>query len=381
MAPDAPASPASDDNFYARVFALVTLLGIGFLLYLIVAPFFTPLAWSAFIAFLLYPLHVRLVRKLHGRTNLSALLLTFATLLILVGPLTGLGAALAVQAGELLKRAQEFASQQDTSQFSNLASVPVVGPALGWLQDSAGISIDQVRDWAVDGARNVLQFFASMGGKLFLGAVGTILGFALMLFFLFFLIRDGRNIVAMLRDLVPMAPARKERLFRHLADVTLAVVYGNGLTSLVQGTLVGIGFAIVGLPSPIVFGVLGFILALIPMAGTPFVWGPAVIILAVQQRWLAAGFLLIWGIGISLIDNFVTPVLISNRARLDTLTVFIGVLGGASAFGAIGVVLGPLALALAIALAHLFIEMRERASREVAAEPAPIRTGAGETSA
>ncbi len=94
------------------------------------------------------------------------------------------------------------------------------------------------------------------------------------------------------------------------------------------------------------------------MAGTPFVWGPAVIILAIQQRWLAAGFLLLWGIGISLIDNFVTPVLISNRARLDTLTVFIGVLGGVSAFGAIGVVLGPLVLALALVLAHFFIDMR-----------------------
>jgi predicted PurR-regulated permease PerM len=85
-----------------------------------------------------------------------------------------------------------------------------------------------------------------------------------------------------------------------------------------------------------------------------------------QQRWLAAGFLLVWGVMISMIDNFVTPVLISNRARLDTLTVFIGVLGGASAFGAIGVVLGPLVLALAIALAHFIIEMHEGTPSNVA---------------
>lgn len=358
MERDTSLPSTTDEVFYARTFALVTLLILGSLLYLILSPFWAALAWAFFIAFLLHPLHARLVRGLRGRAGLSAALLTFATVLILIGPLTALGAALAAQAADLLKFGQQFAAEQGAAEVSELADAPVIGPALAWVQHTAGISLEQIRNWAVDGARSVLQFLASLGGKVFVGAIGTILSFVLTMFILFFVIRDGHHMLATLRSLVPMDPDRKNRLFKHLAGVTRAVVYGNGLTSVAQGTLVGIGFAIVGLPSPVVFGVLGFIVALIPMAGTPFVWGPAVIVLAFQGRWVAAGFLFVWGVLISMIDNFVTPVLISGRARVDTLTVFLGVLGGATAFGAIGVVLGPLVLALGLALIHFVLEMR-----------------------
>jgi predicted PurR-regulated permease PerM len=177
-----------------------------------------------------------------------------------------------------------------------------------------------------------------------------------MLFFLFFAIRDGPRLLATLRALVPLPAPQRQRLFDHLGAVVYAVVYGDGVTALQQGALVGIGFALVGLPGPLVFGVLGVVCALVPMTGTPFIWGPAVALLALRGRWLAAVFLLVWGVGISLIDNFLTPVLISGRAQVDTLTVFIGVLGGAAVFGAVGVVLGPLVLALGLALIRFALD-------------------------
>jgi predicted PurR-regulated permease PerM len=164
------------------------------------------------------------------------------------------------------------------------------------------------------------------------------------------------------RELIPMPVAKRKELFTHLAAVTRAVVFGTGLTALIQGTLVGIAFLIVGLPSPIVFGVLAALLALLPFAGTAIVWLPAGLILAAQDRWVAAIFMLVWGaLLVSMIDNFLKPLLISGRAEVATLTVFIGVLGGVTAFGAIGLFMGPVVLAMAVALIQFALEAKRAA--------------------
>jgi len=356
--PETTRTPTSGEAFYARTFALVTLVVLGFLLYQILLPFFAPLAWALFIAFLLHPLHAWLVRRLHGRANLSAALLTFATLLIILGPLTALGAAFAAQAADLLQLAQQWATGHRPTELADLANVPVVGAVLAWLQEAWDISPGQLQSWASQGMRTLLQLLASLGGRIFIGALGTVVGFLMMMFILFFAIRDGQQVVAMLRELVPMSPEHRARLFDHLASVIRAVFYGSGVTALIQGTLIGIGFAILGLPSPIVFGVLAALFALVPMAGTPVVWLPAVIVLAIQQRWIAAIFLLAWGTMVATMDNFIRPMLVSGRAQVGTLTVFIGVLGGVSAFGPIGLFLGPLVLALVIALVRFTLEIR-----------------------
>jgi len=354
-----PASPSSSDEvFYARTFALLTLALLAYLLFQILQPFLAPIAWALFIAFLLQPVHRWLATRLGGRPSLSAALLTVATFLIIVGPLTGLAAAFAAQAAELLRYAQDFAIEHKPTEASDLASIPVIGPAIVWLQESAGLSLAQMQAWAVEGARTVLKALASLGRLAVLGALGTVVGFVMMMFILFFAIRDVRLTFATVRELIPMSGSERTRLFAHLASVTRAMVYGTGVTALVQGALITIGFAIVGLPSPIVFGVLAALLALVPMAGTPVVWVPAVLVLALQDRWYAAAFLLIWGALVATIDNVLRPMLVSGRAQVGTLTVFIGVLGGVSAFGPIGLILGPLVLALVIALVRFALDER-----------------------
>jgi predicted PurR-regulated permease PerM len=242
--------------------------------------------------------------------------------------------------------------------------LPAVGPVLEWAQRTIGITVPQIQGWVAEGARNVLQTLASMSGRVFLGAIGTLVSFTLTLFLLFFFIRDGERMFATARVLIPLPPERKSRLFAHLAAVIRAVVYGTGLTALLQGLLVGIAFAIVGLPSPLVFGVLAALLALLPFGGTALVWGPTVLVLAAQDRWGAAAFLLIWGgLLVGTIDNLLKPILVSSRAPVATLTVFIGVLGGIAAFGAAGLFLGPVLLALIIALIDFAVEVRRQELR------------------
>jgi predicted PurR-regulated permease PerM len=351
--------PASDEAFYARTFALLTLALLAYLLFQILEPFFAPIAWALFLAFLVYPLHRWLAGRLRGRAGWSAALLTAATVVLLLGPLAALGAAFASQVAELLRYAQDFAVEHTPSQASDLETIPVIGPAIVWLQDSVGVSLAQIQSYAVQGARTVLRSLAALGQKAVLGALGTVVGFALMIFILFFAIRDGRAMFNTLRMLIPMAAPERARLFTHLASVTRAMVYGTGVTALVQGVLIAIGFAVVGLPSPIVFGVLAALLALVPLAGTPVVWIPAALVLAAQERWYAAAFLLIWGGLVATVDNVLRPMLVSGRAQVGTLTVFLGVLGGVSAFGPIGVILGPLVLALIIALIRFALDVAE----------------------
>jgi predicted PurR-regulated permease PerM len=357
------------DRFYARTFALVTALVLGIALFKIVQPFIGPLLWAMFIAFLLYPLHVWLTQRLKGRAQLSAALLTVLTLIVPLGPLAALSAAFAAQVGDLLQTVQSTVADQTRNNVFDLTKVPWIAQAIGWLDDTFGINVAQVRGYIVEGSRTVLQSLASLGGKVFLGAFGAVFGFVLMVFMLYFFIRDGAGMVGALRDLIPMSSQQKTKLFNHLAAVTRALVYGTGLTALIQGTLVGISFLIVGLPSALVFGVIAALAALLPFGGTALVWIPAAIVLAAQGRWGATAFMVLWGtLLVSLVDNVVRPMLVAGRAPVSTLTVFIGVLGGIAAFGAIGLFLGPVVLALIIALIEFALELRKAEEQRKAQE-------------
>ncbi len=144
--------------------------------------------------------------------------------------------------------------------------------------------------------------------------------------------------------------------------MTRAIVVGTSVTALLQGALVGIGFTIASLPSPVVFGVLAALLSMLPVGGAALVWGPAAIWLFVDGRWGFGIFMLAWGLLLSGLDNVLRPILISGRARISALGVFIGVVGGIPAFGAIGIIGGPVVLSLVLALIEFAEESRARIS-------------------
>jgi predicted PurR-regulated permease PerM len=363
MTEDKQSQRKSDSTLYARVFAIVTVALVGYLLFLILQPFLTVLAWSMLIAFLLNPAHQRLLGWLRGRKGLSSILLTVATSIIFIGPLTAVGVAFVRQAATLVEGLQSSYGELKFAGLSSLENIPFLGNAVRWIVDVTPITREQLSSGAVAAARSVLGHVGTWGGTLFMGAMGTLVGFLLMLFLLFFFLRDGASMSARVKNLIPMAKGRKQELFDYLGAVTRAVVFGTLLTALLQGTLVGIGFAIVKLPSPVVFGVVAAIVALLPLGGTALVWGPAAIVLAMQQRYGAALFMLIWGgLLVGLIDNFLKPLLISGRAEVPTLAAFLGVLGGLAAFGPIGMFLGPVILALTIALVRWAEENRAPAA-------------------
>ncbi|MGD9599670.1 MAG: AI-2E family transporter [Steroidobacteraceae bacterium] len=339
-----------DSVFYRRGFALVALVAIGYLLYKVLAPFVGPIVWAAFLAFMLEPLHRRLTRRFKGRAHWSAALLTVLTPLAILVPLSILGGVFAAQAAELAARAQSFFQRVGAGGFAQLHSYPWIAGLLRWLEDNAGFGEAQLREWLLAGGQSFLKWGASLGGNVVVGALGTAAGFAIAMVLLYFFVRDGAAWATRAIRLIPLAPARRSHLIEHLAQVTRAVVFGSGATALLQGVAVGIGFAIAGFRTFVVFGVLAALISLLPMGGAALVWAPGVLYLAAAGRWGMAIFLLVWGVGVSFGDNFVRPLLVSRHAEVSTLTVFIGVLGGAAAFGAIGLIVGPLVLTLATAL-------------------------------
>lgn len=340
-------------TFYRRCFVIGTILVLGYALLKILNPFWGALGWAAFLAFMLYPLHQRLTAFFRGRANLSAGILTGLTPFVIIAPLSALGVIFAQQVGNLIEylRGRRFVPFAEV--LDRLEAYPVIGPLVHWLRLNVSITADQVQGWVADSAQSVLKAAAGMSSGVVVGVVGTLVGFFLMLFLLFFLLRDGREMLRHLVRLIPLERDRRQQLGEYLASVLRAVVYGTVVTALIQGVLVGIGFAIAGLPSPLVFGVLATIAAFIPSAGTGLVLIPAVIYLAIAGRWGAALFLGIWAALVGFSDNILRPILAARQAPVSTMAVFVGVIGGVSAFGFIGFLIGPVLLSLIVALLRL----------------------------
>lgn len=351
---------AANDSvvFYQRLLGAAGLAIVAFLVYRIIEPFLGPIAWALFLGFLLQPAQEKLTRLMRGRDSISALTLTLAVLVLFLGPMTALAVTFARQAAELAGRLQGWLAVRPSTSFDRLDQLPMIGRALQWLDANLHISATHVQTWLVEGSKTLFQQLANYGGIAFMGAVGTVLAFTAMLFILFFIVRDGRAIARAGSALVPLAPDRREALAVRLASVTRAVVRGTVLTSMVQGLLLGIGFALAGMPAPVVFGVLAAVLSVVPFGGTALVWVPALLTLLVQGRYGQAIAILVVGVVVSSVDNFLKPILISGRSPLPTLAVFIGVIGGLAAFGLIGLFVGPVVIALALALLEFARENR-----------------------
>lgn len=337
-------------RYYARVFALVTAAVLAWLLALILRPFASSLMWAFLLAFMLQPLNNKLLAKKRS-PGLAAGLLTSATFLIVAGPITLFAFAFVRQASDLLARFQAEAHDKKLPALELILQFGPVNLLLEKAGEFTSLTKAEVVSAAENAAQSILQQVASVGGSVVVGTLNTIAAFAFTLFLLFFFIRDGKRMLALGVSLIPMTPARKEDLGQTLGGVTRAVVLGTLVTALVQGTLVGIGFAIAGLPSPLVFGALGAVASLIPIVGTAIVWVPAAISLLAQGQTGWAIFLIIWSVVlVAGSDNVVRPLIISGSSKASTLLVFVGLLGGVGVFGFAGIFMGPLVLTLVATL-------------------------------
>jgi predicted PurR-regulated permease PerM len=191
---------------------------------------------------------------------------------------------------------------------------------------------------------------------------------ALTFYLLFYFLRDRRSVRHLLRDLLPLSHDETDQLFRRVSDTVHATVYGTIAVAAAQGALGGLMFGILGLPAPLLWGLVMALLSIVPVLGAFIVWIPAAALLALDGHWGKAIILAAWGgLVVGSIDNVLRPILVGNRLRLHTVPAFIAMVGGLILFGASGFILGPLAFTVTLQLIA-FWRSRERVRSGVSAE-------------
>ena len=322
------------------------LSGLLALTYLVMRPFVSPVAWAIILSYVTWPLYRWVGRSLDGRPTMAALLTVLGLTSLLLAPLVWLTVTLQQEVSELFRVLPEWLEQKPVvPQF--LSRLPYVGDQLAILFEP----FDDLRGLLKEHALPWIRRLASPA----LGLMGNIgqhaLILVLTLFTMFFLFRDGAVVVEQLRRVLEPVLGERTRGYLQTIETTVkAVVYGIVLTAIAQGAIAGIGYWLVGVKAPILLSIVTTLFAMVPF-GTPFVWGAASIWLLLHGDTWAGASLLLWGVLIvSWVDNIVRPIVISTSTRIPFLLVMFGVLGGLAAFGFIGLFLGPVILAMTLAV-------------------------------
>ena len=324
----------------------IGLGGLGLLVFVVMAPFFAPLAWAGIIAYVSWPVATWMRTRCAGRNTLAASLTTLLAALLLFGPLLWLVWLARQELGRIYPVLQAFMAAPPPLPYW-LAQLPWVGDLLEQLhvqllsdpQDLMAI----IKDWLKNHSGEAAALVGGVGRNL--------VKLFLLILILFFFYRDGARIVLELRHVMArFLGTRAHGYLTAVGSTSRAVVFGILLTALVQGIVAGIGYGVAGLSSPVTFGVLTFLCALIPFA-TPLAWGSAGALLLFQGEVGPAVGVWLWGaLVVSQLDNVLRPIFISSISPIPFLLVLFGVLGGILAFGLIGIFAGPMVLAVAWAV-------------------------------
>ncbi|SMF97723.1 Predicted PurR-regulated permease PerM [Methylomagnum ishizawai] len=333
-----------DEKPMNRWMGLAVALGLALGCLLVLRPFLTAILWSVILVFATWPVYRRVEAAVAGRRNWASGLMILAVVVVLIVPLALLGASLAADVASLVEMAQGLLSEGPPTPPEWVAKLPLLGPWLhGRWQGMAGSGtqltaalakyLAPLRDWALSGAAN-------------LGV--NLLHLTLSLFIAVFLYPAGGALYIRLRSLCGQIGGRRALDLLRVAEETIkGVVYGIMGTALIQGVLVGLGLWVAGVPRVLLLGALAFIMALMPF-GPALVWGPAAAWLLHQGETGWGLFLALWGLlVVGLVDNVLKPYFIGKESRLPFILVFLGTLGGAMAFGFLGLFLGPTLLAMA----------------------------------
>jgi len=363
-------------TLYTVLFVTATTLLVGWLSFRVLKPFWSAAAWAIVLAVAFWTPWQALERRLAKRRALAAVLMTTAIALVVLLPAAGFAGLLAAQASNLASTVTQTLRERHITSPSDLIQLPWIADRLDRVQSLLHISPEEFQakvDGLLTGASSEI---ASLSGQLVLSVFDAVLTFFTTLFLLFFFFRDGDLYTNAVLDLLPTDAAERHALRSHLRAMLSSIFRGSLLCALIQGFVGGVGWAIVGLPSPALAGAAMAILSLLPIGGTAIIWLPGSLWLWSRDRTGAAIVLFLWGAVLTsfVADNVLKPLLIRGSEGLNTLVVFLGVFGGLAAFGLLGIFIGPIALALAVTVIEI---LGREARREDEPAPAPPGEAAG----
>jgi predicted PurR-regulated permease PerM len=324
--------------FFGILFGVIAVLAI-----IILRPFLTFIVLAGILTYALFPLYSFLYGRLR-RAGTASALSVILILLVMVLPAVSL----------ISKLAQQVSGAYTSLKLQNIEAISDrVARITGYrpdLEQMLNSGLEQIRGLMLALAPNIL------------GSIGELLlGLFVMFFVMYYGFRDGEKFVERIRQLLPLEPTLKDSLFHELRTITQAVLYGQVMTAVVQGTLGAIGLLIFGVSNWLFWGAIMIVTAFIPLLGTPVIWIPAALSLILEGATGRGIGLLIYGATLVMnIDNFLRPRLMSGRTSVHPVLILIGVLGGLRVFGFVGLLVGPLILALLVA----FIKFYEQAYLE-----------------
>jgi predicted PurR-regulated permease PerM len=333
----------NDKKYY--VFTMVALvLILGYLSYLILRPFLIPIAWAFVFSIVFFPLYRFILRFVKWNT-LAAAVTTILVCVLILGPFSYFAYLLTSELSNVSIK------PVDIKGMAKLLNHPSIAPAMKKVLAFLDLTQAQLQSSVVktlSGAgQNLLAYLPGRLGDV----AGAAVHFALMTFALFFFLRDGSQFLTRISDFMPFAGQHRERLTRQVKEIVISTIYGGIVVAVIQGVVGAFVFAFLSIHSPILWGLAISICSFLPLVGSAIVWVPAVFFLLAKGFLFEAFVLALVGVFvISMVDYVLRPVIMRGRLRMPLLAIFFSVLGGIEVFGLIGLVMGPLVLAVFISV-------------------------------
>jgi predicted PurR-regulated permease PerM len=320
-------------------------------------PFYGAVLWAVVVAVLFAPVYRRLLQSMQGRASLAAAVTVLIIIAMVILPLAMIAASLVQEASSLFAKMQS--GEYDFGSYLQRIIDALPAWATGLIERLNLTDFSALREQLKSGLMKGGQALAPQALSIGLNTFDFMIGLGIMLYLLFFLLRDGRALADRIKEAIPLQGAQKAALFARFADVVRATVKGGILVAMVQGTLGGIAFWFLGIHAALLWAVLMAFLSLIPAIGATLVWLPvAIYFLATGAIWQGVGLILYGVLVIGLVDNLLRPFLVGKGSKLPDYVVLISTLGGIEVFGLNGFVVGPLIAAMFMVSWEIFAVSR-----------------------
>lgn len=337
------------ERFRTNVFLSALLLALGLCVALF-WPFWRAVAWAVVLAILIFPTHRRVVAKV-GNPVVAAGLSTILTVALIVVPLALLALAVKAEGDNAVMQTRAIIQNETWRQWMPQAKAGPLSGLWGWLGQYVDLSPENMDTMAHQGLERATGILTNAAAGFFRNVATTFVQVGLALVTLFFILKDGSRLLPAVKAFIPLDEDQTDVVLSRAVGAMYAAFYGIVLVAMLQGTLGGLMFWWLGLPSPLLWGAVMTMLCIVPLAGAPIVWVPAVAILALNGAWAKAIILGLWGwLVVGTVDNITRPLIIGGRTSLHPLAVFFSILGGLLALGSVGVFLGPVLLSVTLAL-------------------------------
>lgn len=338
----------------SRVFLALLLLSLALLLGLFWS-YLAAIVLALLIASVFYPVFSRVKGVLRGRQNAASLFTSLFILLVLLIPVGGFVGTLSQEAFDFYTRSREAVSLSQIQTLLESDSVWVQRVKKVGALTGLEFTPDSVETLVASVGRKIGFFLYKQLSSFASNFLNLLINFFLMMLVIYFLFRDGWKLKTYLIQLIPMPKEQLEKVAVKFNEMGRAIIVGNGLSGLVQGALGGFGFFLFGLPSPFLWGTVIAFMAFLPIVGASVVFLPAALVLLLQGEFgTAMGFLAYNVLYSSIIEYLVKPRLIGKGMRMNSILVFIGIVGGIKLFGILGIVYGPLIITVFLTLAEIY---------------------------